>query len=444
MEPNKISCDDPRLTALALGELEGEELAAVAAAVRADPALQQAVDEIRATAGLMSEALEQEPVVVTADDSVRPAAIIPGADWRKLDGGPWPWPTRFPRKVKTFPYWPVALGAAACFTVVFLIWQRDDATKPTAARTVQHVPKTPAGGGFAVEGETPRSVIELVGAEESVEDRFFATKDATRSKLPLRIGRASLDAVRARLRRGERPLRSEVRVAELVNAFAYRWPAPGPGEAFAVALEVAAAPWAQEHRLVRIGFKAREGGGVLRAVDAHVAVEFNPTLVRAWRLVGFENNGGAAGVRGREHAGENLHAGHALVALYEVVPAGSTRDGAKPLLTVQLDYREPDTGDPRTRQYTLAESGATFTEASEDLRLAASVAALGMVLQDSPLRGTATIEAVARWAGAASTAGRESAAAVAVQTGAERLADSIEGQRADFLDLVRQARAVLR
>ena len=39
---HKISPDDPRLTAFALGELEGEELAAVEAALRDDPAARAA------------------------------------------------------------------------------------------------------------------------------------------------------------------------------------------------------------------------------------------------------------------------------------------------------------------------------------------------------------------------------------------------------------------
>jgi len=39
MNDTKIFSDDPRLTAYALGELEGEECAQVEAALAADPAL---------------------------------------------------------------------------------------------------------------------------------------------------------------------------------------------------------------------------------------------------------------------------------------------------------------------------------------------------------------------------------------------------------------------
>jgi Ca-activated chloride channel homolog len=43
-----------------------------------------------------------------------------------------------------------------------------------------------------------------------------------------------------------------------VNYFPYGYAAPKNNQAFAAALEVASAPWAPEHRLVRIGLKARD------------------------------------------------------------------------------------------------------------------------------------------------------------------------------------------
>ena len=60
--PLKFSPDDPKLTAYALGELEGEDLAAVEAALRDDAAALAAVAEIRATASQLQSALLAEPV----------------------------------------------------------------------------------------------------------------------------------------------------------------------------------------------------------------------------------------------------------------------------------------------------------------------------------------------------------------------------------------------
>jgi hypothetical protein len=57
-----MQSDDAKLTAYALGELDEQERAAVAARLEADPAAQRAVEEIRQVAGLLRDELGAEPV----------------------------------------------------------------------------------------------------------------------------------------------------------------------------------------------------------------------------------------------------------------------------------------------------------------------------------------------------------------------------------------------
>ena len=61
MKDYQLPPEDPRLTAYALGELEGEERAAIEAALRRDPGLRAAVEQIRATAAQIEDALVTEP-----------------------------------------------------------------------------------------------------------------------------------------------------------------------------------------------------------------------------------------------------------------------------------------------------------------------------------------------------------------------------------------------
>ena len=69
----------------------------------------------------------------------------------------------------------------------------------------------------------------------------------------------------------------------------------------------------------------REAGSTLVTVakDVKIQVEFNPALVGAYRLVGYENRA----LRARDFnddtkdAGE-MGAGHTVTALYEIVPPG--------------------------------------------------------------------------------------------------------------------------
>src|SRR5687768_16337929 len=70
----------------------------------------------------------------------------------------------------------------------------------------------------------------------------------------------------------------------------------------------------------------REGGATLNAIakDVKIQVEFNPAVVAAYRLIGYENRA----LRSedfnddRKDAGE-IGEGHTVTALYEIVPAGT-------------------------------------------------------------------------------------------------------------------------
>ena len=134
-----------------------------------------------------------------------------------------------------------------------------------------------------------------------------------------------------------------------------------------------------------------------------IQVEFNPSLVAGYRLVGYENRMLAAEDFNDDtkDAGE-LGAGHTVTALYEVVPAGSEVPGAdvdalkyqKPakgtsaaatgeLMTVKLRYKAPD-GDTSTKiSHVISDSDAAMVAASMDFRFAAAVAGFGMLLRKS-------------------------------------------------------------
>ena len=180
------------------------------------------------------------------------------------------------------------------------------------------------------------------------------------------------------------------------------------------------------------------------AKDVKIQVEFNPAEVNAYRLIGYEN-------RVLEHqdfnddtqdAGE-IGAGHTVTALFEVVPAGvdmplpgvdplryqtpvrlSDAASGGELLTVKLRYQDPDGDVSRLMEVAVADRGAPLAEASTDYRFAAAVAGFGMILRDSPHRGSATFESVLRLAEAS-------------------LGTDAEGYRAEFVELVRKAATAL-
>lgn len=408
---SRLLPDDPRLTAYALDELEAAERAAVEAAVRADPALQAAVTEIRATAMQLEAVFGAETAAAAAEPGakpeLRPAAILPGRDSRRANGGDYDEGKsggvllKFPRL-----YFMVGGLAAACFAVVVAL-RRDELDARQHARTValetamkdraaaarsvvvqmplaeiaaatsataavadsapktemaaaavasapalsadrlaprdlsligqaaaNRAPKTVTAGTFTFSGTPVEPARQREAAAPPAASAQPATYTSNEAKIrglaanavggvvlgstggaaggiafdtftvaapgrggiaapppapadrlhtgntesysffrdnpfvgaaanpfstfAVDVDTASYSNVRRFLSLRRLPAPDAVRIEELVNYFPYRYPAPQGPAPFAAALEVAEAPWAPQHRLVRIGLKGRE------------------------------------------------------------------------------------------------------------------------------------------------------------------------------------------
>jgi Ca-activated chloride channel family protein len=179
------------------------------------------------------------------------------------------------------------------------------------------------------------------------------------------------------------------------------------------------------------------------AKDVKLQVEFNPRMVKAFRLIGYENRVLAhQDFNDDERDAGDIGAGHTVTALYEIVPPGGDlsvpsvdplkyQQPARPvaesdageLLTLKLRYKEPDGIRSSLIEVPLVDAGREFKAAPSDFRFAAAVAAFGMVLRDSPNRGDADLAKVLEWAKAS-------------------LSDDPGGHRAEFLQLVDKAHAL--
>jgi Ca-activated chloride channel family protein len=148
------------------------------------------------------------------------------------------------------------------------------------------------------------------------------------------------------------------------------------------------------------------------AKDVKIQVDFNPAKVEAYRLVGYENRMLQAQDFNDDlkDAGE-MGAGHAVTALFEIVPRGGTvpgsidpsvfqpapRETPRPastsndLLVLRVRYKLPDASESTRMDVPLPDRRRSFAEATADFRFAASVAAFGMILKNSQYRGEATL-----------------------------------------------------
>src|SRR5687768_10409193 len=149
------------------------------------------------------------------------------------------------------------------------------------------------------------------------------------------------------------------------------------------------------------------------AKDVKIQVDFNPGKVEAYRLIGYENRL----LRPEDFNNDlkdagDMGAGHAVTALFEIVPRGGVvpgpsidpsvfqpapRDAPAPatnsndMLVLRVRYKLPEASESTRMDVPLADRRTAFRNASSDFRFAASVAAFGMVLKDSPHRGEATL-----------------------------------------------------
>ena len=123
------------------------------------------------------------------------------------------------------------------------------------------------------------------------------------------------------------------------------------------------------------------------ARDAKVQVEFNPDVVRSYRLLGFENRDieDEAFRDDTRDAGE-IGIGHSSTALYELDLVRSTRDGRSAIATVRMRYERPATGTIVELVTYLTPSAVerSFEAAGPHYRLAAVAAEFAEILRASP------------------------------------------------------------
>ena len=157
-----------------------------------------------------------------------------------------------------------------------------------------------------------------------------------------------------------------------------------------------------------------EFGGTLFTIakDVKLQVEFNPTKVQGYRLIGYENRMLAKEDFNddKKDAGE-LGSGHTVTALYEIIPAGVNssflkdvdplkyQNNIEPLsksshndeiMTVKFRYKTPDGDVSRLIEHPVEDRQVPIAKTSDNFRFAASVAQFGMLLRNSEFKSTSS------------------------------------------------------
>lgn len=199
--------------------------------------------------------------------------------------------------------------------------------------------------------------------------------------------------------------------AALIQHFRYPYPAPESGEALALCVQTGPCPWRPGNLLVHVGIQASTdprlvpGSHSLAVRDLRLLVDFNPTLVSAYRLVGY---GGSEPLSESSNLGPlrgaDLLAGQSITAIYEIVPTGQMKPGRAErdkirwqktgtanrgrapdeLLAARINYRLP-ARDREFKEQTfvhLNQPGAALP--NDEFEFAAAVAACALLLDRAP------------------------------------------------------------
>jgi len=189
----------------------------------------------------------------------------------------------------------------------------------------------------------------------------------------------------------------------------------------------------------------REAGSTLVTIakDVKLQVEFNPAQVQSYKLIGYENRLLAKEDFNddKKDAGE-IGAGHAVTALYEVVPKGekaappkvdplkyqtapavSAAAASNELLTVNIRYKQPASDSSSKFTRVVVDQGLTLDKTSADFRFSAAVAEAALVLRGAPETSGASLEAARNLAQGA-------------------IGSDATGDRHEFVSLLAKARAL--
>jgi hypothetical protein len=417
-----MNIDDPKLTAYALDELDEAERAAILEEVAASPEVEREVQETQTMARLLRKEFAAEAEQLRHRENTDATKAPLSANLSDIRDDTWFWTRARP------------LAIAAVFAVFAVI-------------------------GLAIFGSNKLREKEIAQADQrstTIPPRSSAVEaEVEDAQNPI----ASYAIVQRFINDGLLPPKDSVRIEEMINYFTYNYPRPKPDELFSIDVEVAGCPWADSHRLVRIGFRGREiadpvvkkdvaqqidGTPVTIAREVKIQVEFNSAMGTSRRLMGYDKRMLHKDFNNDEIDAGEIAAGQMVTALYEVVPAGgaaspsvppvdplnsvppeNARSNSSEVLTVKLRYKKPESDKSELLERSVVDDGKQFASASADFKFAAAVAEFGMLLRDSEFKGSGTLGAVLQWA----------------QEG--KSADP-NGDRAGFLELVRKAQVLKR
>ncbi|MFO0566739.1 MAG: VWA domain-containing protein [Polyangiaceae bacterium] len=250
--------EDPRVTAYALNELGPDERRDFEAELAESEELRQELHGIEQTLAALREELSSE--AGPGLDEVRRARIRAAVA-----------PPKPKRRLAALGFAGVTLATLAAGAFLFVGTQRSERdavsldegrmgeeSKSKAQAFAAPVAATAASPGDRAQDERAAGKRFQREAYDAFADNpFVQVATDPRSTFSVDVDTASYSLIRRHLTDGQLPPKGAVRIEEMINYFGYAYPEPEGDRPFSVSTEVGAAPWAPEHRLLKIGLKGK-------------------------------------------------------------------------------------------------------------------------------------------------------------------------------------------
>lgn len=182
------------------------------------------------------------------------------------------------------------------------------------------------------------------------------------------------------------------------------------------------------------------------AKDVKIQVEFNPALVKSYRLIGYENRAlnKEDFINDKKDAGE-IGAGHTVTAFYEIDLKNNSEENLMAdvasskysetivkaeamnideLMTVHLRYKLPNENKSEAINTIIKNENNLFENASTNFRFATAVAEYAMLIRTSQFKGTSSFKDI-------------------IETAKNATGKDIHGYRKDFIDMVEETEDLL-
>lgn len=159
----------------------------------------------------------------------------------------------------------------------------------------------------------------------------------------------------------------------------------------------------------------KEMGATLYTIakDVKIQIEFNPSKIKAYRLIGYENRVLADEDfnNDKKDAGE-IGSGHSVTAIYEIIPSysnevidnidslkyqkltASSTSQSNELMTIKFRYKEPNDTTSKLIVETLLDEELPFLTISKNFKFATAVIEFGLLLKNSKYKGTSNYKEV--------------------------------------------------